>query len=175
MLPKWQKEKYSLTEREKRFLLATLPKGTDKSFRVIEDIYFQDTRLRLRKVTDPLGHILELKLTQKFSSPEQSESERSITNLYLTPAEYELFEALPGHPLRKRRYRYETFDQPYSIDVFEGPLTGLFLAEIEYTEVAPTLPPFALEDVTDDLFFTGGNLARLSEAAFLATFQSYIL
>jgi hypothetical protein len=66
VLPAWQKDKYSLVEREKRFLLAALPDGMEKTFRRIEDTYFQDTRLRLRKVTSPLGHILELKLTQKF-------------------------------------------------------------------------------------------------------------
>jgi CYTH domain-containing protein len=177
MLPKWQKEKYSLTEREKRFLLATLPKGVGTTCRVIEDLYFQDTRLRLRKVTDQLGQILELKLTQKFPSPNQSGSERNITNLYLTQAEYDLFTALPSHSLRKRRYSYETLNQLYSVDVFEGHLTGLLLAEIEYSfqDPPPSLPPFALEDVTDDLFFTGGHLARLSEQTFLVTFQTYIL
>lgn len=177
MFPSWQKDKYSLIEREKRFLLAALPDGIGKTFRLIEDTYFQDTRLRLRRVTNPLGQALELKLTQKFSGQGQQASERSITNLYLNQTEYELFAGLSGHRLRKRRYDYKASSYHYTIDVFEGPLAGLMLAEIEFAqnEPTPTLPSFALKDVTDDSFFTGGQLATLSEKAFLEQFQRRIL
>jgi CYTH domain-containing protein len=176
VLPDWQKDKYSLVEREKRFLLAALPDGMEKPFRLIEDTYFQDTRLRLRKVTNPLGQTLELKLTQKFPARGQGATERNITNLYLNQTEYELFATLPGHSLRKRRYSYIS-SRHYSIDVFEGHLAGLRLAEVEYTqnEPPPVLPPFALKDVTEDLFFTGGHLAMLTEKTFLEGFQRRIL
>jgi CYTH domain-containing protein len=177
MLPSWQKDKYSLVEREKRFLLATLPGGIDKTFRIIEDVYFPDTHLRLRKVTDQLGRVLELKLTQKFLAPGQGATERSITTLYLNQTEYDMLAGLSGHHLRKRRYSYKASSHPYSIDVFEGHLAGLLLAEVDYSqnEPTPTLPAFALEDVTHDLFFTGGHLAALSEKDFLEGFQRRIL
>jgi CYTH domain-containing protein len=177
MLPSWQKDKYSLTEREKRFLLAALPEGIDKTYRLIEDLYFPDTRLRLRKISDQLGRVLEFKLTQKFPRQNQQPTERHITNLYLTQTEYEMFSGLFGHRLRKRRYGYETWGYHYSIDVFEEHLAGLMLAEIEYgqNDSTPTLPSFALKDVTDDLFFTGGQLAKLSEGDFLKQFQRRIL
>jgi CYTH domain-containing protein len=177
MLPRWQKDKYSLVEKEKRFLLAALPDGIDKTFRLIEDVYFPATRLRLRKVTDQLGRVLELKLTQKFSAQGQKVTERSITNLYLNQTEYEMLAGLAGHSLRKRRYSYAVWGHHYAIDVFEGNLAGLMLAEIEYgqNDPIPALPSFALEDVTDDLFFTGGHLATLSEETFLEGFQRRIL
>jgi CYTH domain-containing protein len=177
MLPVWQKDKYSLVEREKRFLLAALPDGIKKTFRLIEDTYFQDTRLRLRKVTNPLGQTLELKLTQKFAVQGQGATDRNITNLYLNQREYEMFAKLAGHRLRKRRYDYTGSSHPYSIDVFEGHLAGLMLAEVEYgpNEPIPALPSFALKDVTDDLFFTGGYLSTLSEKTFLEGFQRRIL
>jgi hypothetical protein len=175
MLPSWQKDKYSLIEREKRFLLAALPDGMEKSFRLIEDLYLPDTRLRLRKVTNPLGQILELKLTQKFLVKGQQTAERSITNLYLNQTEYETFATLPGHRLRKRRYGYTVWGYHYAIDVFEEQLAGLMLAEIDYANEPPALPSFALKDVTDDVFFTGGHLATLSEKAFLEGFQRRIL
>jgi CYTH domain-containing protein len=177
MIPSWQKGKYNLTEREKRFLLVTLPDGLDTTYRHIEDLYFQDTRLRLRKITDAVGQLLELKLTQKFLNRDQAASERKITNLYLSQTEYELFAKLPGRTLHKRRYSYEAWGRLYSIDVFERHLAGLMLAEVEYAQhdPIPAIPPFALKEVTDDVFFTGGHLASLSEAEFLKDFQGYIL
>jgi CYTH domain-containing protein len=95
----------------------------------------------------------------------------------LNQSEYTMFARLSGHSLRKRRYRYEVGKHRYSIDVFEGDLAGLMLAEVEYSQNEPTpiLPAFAQKDVTDDLFFTGGHLATLSKRDFLDGFQRCIL
>ena len=60
----------------------------------------------------------------------------------------------------------------YSIDVYEGNLLGLVLAEIEsYSEVEISplpVPEFAISEVTDDQLFTGGKLAELSKDEFQA-------
>jgi CYTH domain-containing protein len=172
MTPVWQKYKYSLVETERRFLLERLPKDLDLgTFRLIEDRYVPETRLRLRKITNETGETLELKLTQKFVASAKSE-ERVITNMYLNETEYALFD-VPGYLLKKRRYRY---DMVYALDVFEGPLSGLMLAEVEVTEDKPlkALPDFALKEVTLEPFFTGGNLARLSREQFLAGLHEYL-
>jgi CYTH domain-containing protein len=176
MTPAWQKHKYSLVERERRFLLETLPEDLSlETFRFIEDLYFPDTRLRLRKITNKTGETLELKLTQKFGAEQDKGEERVITNMYLNKNEYVLFSDLAGHSLNKRRYNYSFQHQKYAVDVFEGHLSGLVLAEIECDErTMPALPTFAVKDVTDEIFFTGGNLAMLSQEAFRAGLQNYL-
>ncbi|MGL4610689.1 MAG: hypothetical protein ACRCYY_13580 [Trueperaceae bacterium] len=45
------------------------------------------------------------------------------------------------------------------------------LAEIEYTQLEPGLPDFAVQYVTAQPFFQGGNLALLSRTQFLEKFQ----
>jgi CYTH domain-containing protein len=52
----------------------------------------------------------------------------------------------------------------------------LVLAEIEFAEetTAIALPPFALREVTQEAFFAGGNLARLSQDMFQAGLQRHL-
>ncbi len=57
-----------------------------------------------------------------------------------------------------------------SIDIFEGRHRGLILAEMELEKKEEAyeivLPSFVLKDVTDDLFFTGGNLIGMTDEEF---------
>jgi CYTH domain-containing protein len=79
--------------------------------------------------------------------------------MYLTADEYELLARLPAASLRKRRLSMP----PLGVDLFEGVLAGLVLAEAEFaddeavTRFAP--PSWAVADVTTDQRFTGGHLA----------------
>ncbi|WP_327424619.1 hypothetical protein OG763_40440 [Streptomyces sp. NBC_01230] len=61
---------------------------------------------------------------------------------------------------------------PSGIDVFEPPLHGSVLAEVEITgddEVRAFVPsPECLAEVTDDARFTGGKLVRASRSEVLA-------
>jgi CYTH domain-containing protein len=56
------------------------------------------------------------------------------------------------------------------IDVFEGRHQGLLLAEMEVEQKAEieglALPSFILKDVTEDSFFTGGNLVTMTDGEF---------
>lgn len=83
-----------------------------------------------------------------------------ITNIYLSAAEYDLLAALPGQVLAKTRLSVP----PLGIDVFDPPLHGLVLAEAEFTtdhEAQSFIPPrIAVAEVTGDVRFTGGSLAR---------------
>jgi len=60
----------------------------------------------------------------------------------------------------------------YTIDVFEGTLAGLILAEIEgrpgFDLANLFIPGFTLREVTGDPFFSGANLVELSEVEFQA-------
>lgn len=163
--------KYACLEIERRYWLNKIP--ADLVLRNgwrITDHYFPSTRLRLRRMKSITGDETIYKLTQKYRSESQNTFETTITNLYLTEAEYNLFEPLEAKMIEKRRYPYQVRHQHFSIDVFDGRHQGLILAEMELEEEGEldefAVPLFALEDVTDDPWFTGGNLARMTNLEF---------
>lgn len=164
--------KYACLEIERRYLLKTFPDDVLEAANgwLITDRYFPDTRLRLRYMKSVPGNENIYKLTQKYRSETQDPSEATITNLYLTEAEYRQLESLEGKIIRKRRYSCSLQNHNYSIDVFEGRHQGLILAEREFERQSDlgeiALPAFAFKDVTDDPFFTGGNLITVTEAEF---------
>lgn len=77
----------------------------------------------------------------------------------------------------KRRCPYHYAGDNYSIDVYEGHLSGLILTEIEsHSDSDITLlpvPDFAVKEVTNDLRFTGGELVKLSRAEFQQWFLTW--
>jgi CYTH domain-containing protein len=166
--------KYAHIERERRFLLLAPPPDLDLegTYSRIIDRYIPDTRMRLRRMETPNGRVLAYKMTQKFVQENQPAHQCMITNIYLEVHEYEKMACLGGIELIKRRYHYHDDDIRYSIDVFSGPLRGLVLAEVESLSDAELLglrpPSFALCEVTNNQFFTGGNLVQLSSAEFRA-------
>jgi len=163
--------KYTKLERERRFLVApaALP-PLSEAFARCEDLYLTHTAIRLRRMTEqPEGRVL-YKLTQKREAPDPRI--RRITTLYLSAVEYGVFDALPGARLAKRRHRAVSGGLEWAVDVFEGALAGLVLAEREFAsepELHAAAPPaFAALEVTDDVSFTGGALANASPEAVLA-------
>lgn len=180
------KMKYAQIERERRFLLQGVPDGlpVDSPFIHIADYYLPHTRLRLRQVTDEEGAVIALKLTQKFlNSGFDKLSQREgvqtiITNFYLNETEYNTLAQLGGNILTKRRYRLPSGGRTFSIDVFENSLTGLVLAEIEALtdeELANIpLPNWATAEVTNEIFFTGGNLVKITPDQLQAELAKYV-
>ena len=164
--------KYACLEVECRFLLNKIPDDLlnyPKGWR-ITDRYFPNTRLRLRRMQSLAGDEYIFKLTQKYRSEMQSAYETAITNIYLTEAEYNHFEALEAKILKKKRYPYTLSNFSLSIDVFEGRHQGLILAEVEVEKKADVdklaLPSFIIKDVTEDPFFTGGSLVTMTDEEF---------
>lgn len=168
-------EKYACLELERRYLLRELPAGLEGQgyYWTITDRYLVGTRLRLRRMVAPGGEFL-FKFGQKYRAPSQSPFETTMTNIYLNEVEYHSLSGLEAREITKRRYRYVYGQLEYGIDIFEGHLRGLILAEIECETEAEVgrlqNPDFAIKDVTEELFFTGGFLARLTRADFLAGF-----
>lgn len=154
--------KYARIERERRYLLRDVPDGVG-GFRHIVDLYVPGTRLRLRRIESDDGSTLALKLTQKYPSADGGATHAVITNLYLDEAEFEALSCLGGARLQKRRYALAQGGWQFGIDVFEGDLDGLVLAECEFGSDDDVerivMPSFVVEDVTDDSFFTGAALA----------------
>jgi CYTH domain-containing protein len=172
-------EKYARRELERRFLLAGVPPAADEqSGRRIHDRYVIGTRLRLRRVEPLLGGPTEYKLGQKETPNPNRLSYMRHTSIYLTPDEYDILASLPAHVLEKRRYTLVDSGHRYGINVFDGLLKGLVLAEIgaeSETELTSCpVPEFAVAEVSDDIRFTGGALAATTagEAATLLSYAS---
>jgi CYTH domain-containing protein len=149
-------------EIERRFLLADVPDGEVLRTVDIDDRYIEATRLRLRRMAERAGPVV-FKLTQKLpapSGPGRHGEQGELTTFYLSEREHATLAALPAAPLCKARLSIA----PYGIDVFEGTLAGLVLAEIEFAsaaEAAALRPaPFCLAEVTTDRRFAGASLAR---------------
>ena len=163
--PEGKADKYARPELERRFLLAKLPPGEPTRRFRIEDRYLTGTRLRLRRMTevDDAGHDLApatCKLAQKVPSADGSPG--LITNIYLSPAEFDALAVVPARSLQKVRSSYA----PYGVDVFEGALAGLVLVEVEFdtpTEMAAFWPALdVVAEVTGDVRFTGGRFIEMT-------------
>ena len=164
--------KYACLEVECRYLLNKIPDDlldSPKGWLII-DRYFPDTRLRLRHMQSVSGNENIYKLTQKYRSETQNAYETTITNIYLSEAEYSHFESLKAKILKKTRYPYTAQSYSFSIDVFEGRHQGLILAEMEFEKKAEVvefvLPSVIFKDVTDDQFFADGNLVTMTDEEF---------
>ena len=166
--------KYTRSEEERLSLLKSIPEellGNEDYIRII-DHYIPGTRLRLRRMQSPQGSTLALKLGQKYRPADIEAHQTVMTNLYINEAEYGLLSAISRSQINKRCYPFDFEEQKYAIDVFEGTLAGLILAEIEghpgVDLTMLTTPVFALREVTGDPFFSGANLVELSEVEFQA-------
>ncbi|QUC59309.1 hypothetical protein IOD14_22565 [Streptomyces sp. A2-16] len=165
--------KYARVERERRFLLAEPPAPSAVTVsRAINDRYVKGTRLRLRRADLSDGRC-ELKLTQKVPISQPGAVQGLITNTYLSPAEYDVLAALPAALLSKTRFSVP----PLGVDVFDGHLQGLVLAEAEFTtdDEAQSFvpPPDCIAEVTEDTRFTGGHLVQASRRELLKWLAEY--
>ncbi len=156
-----RENKGARNEWERRFLLARFPDDANITrVRHIVDRYIDGTCLRLRRQNEK--ELDEFKLTQKIPETKAGARQGLITTMYLTEQEFCVLEKLPARLLTKKRYSVP----PFGIDIFEGELRGLVLAEAEFScaEEASrlALPSFIVHEVTDDVRFTGGELVRAS-------------
>ena len=159
MLPE---SKYARTEWERRFLLKSFPNGEKVTrIRRIDDRYIEGTTLRLRRQSDNDGGTV-FKLTQKLPGGTQRGEQGLITSMYLTNAEFNVLATLPAKELTKVRHSIP----PFGIDLFQGSLNGLVLAEAEFNSADESadlvLPSCVSAEVSDDRRFTGGSLVTAS-------------
>lgn len=151
--------KYARVERERRFLVDAVPAIEPTAERRITDLYLDGTRMRLRLSIATDGTTIR-KLTQKVPAPAGAPAgvQGWITNTYLSEAEYDRFAVLPGRWLRKRRLSIGDL----GVDLFEGSLAGLILAEAEFTNDADlqafVAPAWCGREVTTDPKYTGAEL-----------------
>jgi CYTH domain-containing protein len=164
--------KYARLERERRFLLSEFPKADVVRVRHITDRYLTGTTLRLRQMTGDDGEAV-FKLTQKIAHQGPGFEQGWITTMLVTEAEFHLLAELPSRILRKTRHSVP----PFGVDVFEGPLEGLVLAEAEFDSAEEAIhlatPSFLLHEVSTDHRFTGGALAQASREEVQAWLAEY--
>jgi len=154
--------KYARIEWERRFLVDRFPRDVVVTqVRRISDRYIEGTTLRLRQQSGNDGQTV-FKLTQKLGGKADGARQGLITSMYLTNVEFSVLAKLPAKVLTKIRHSVP----PFGIDVFDGVLSGLVLAEAEFNSAAEVaalvLPPFIGHEVTDDPRFTGGHLVTAS-------------
>jgi CYTH domain-containing protein len=127
--------------------------------RRITDRYIEGTNLRLREQKDECSPPV-FKLTQKIPAPATGAQQRYITTMYLDRDTHERLSQLSAKALAKVRCSVP----PFGIDVFEGVLEGLVLAEAEFDSAAEanalTIPDFIAHEVSSDARFTGGLLVH---------------
>ena len=159
------KQKYARIERERRFLSPSLPEGFEEKSNgsVIHDRYIIGSNLRLRKIEKPTKKAIQYKLGQKYPVKENMYENVWMTNIYLNKREFDLLLALPANTLKKRRYPLHFKNNKFSIDIFDENLSGLILCEIEIPvdDNSPIeLPPFVVEEVTENIKYLGSYLAK---------------
>jgi lactoylglutathione lyase len=160
-------ERYTRLEFERRFLVSPgaawrgLVEPYSKTF---DDLYIRHTHLRLRTLTDSDTGREFIKLTKKLEST--SPYVQRIGSLPISPMEYELMSRLEGERINKLRYYHFHRGNVFAIDVFQEDLAGLVLCEVETGSLEELMrveaPDYVLSEVTEDRFFTGGNLCRTS-------------
>jgi CYTH domain-containing protein len=149
--------KYAVVERERRFLLASLPKGV-VSTKEIVDRYVMGTRLRLREVREPDGIVVH-KLSHKVRLSDGPE-EVACTNFYLDEPEWKVLRALPARVLRKKRHMLHRDGLVVAVDEHED---GTLVAEIDdRDQPAQPVPEWLdiVEDVSGEERWTGASLAH---------------
>ena len=157
----WPKAKYAWVERERRWLCREAPWDRVASTEIITDLYVTGTRLRLREAIPVDEGPPMRRLSRKG---DVSPAVRLLTSIYLAPEEFALLASLPGKRLRKTRHRLAAAPGAAHlvVDVFEGELQGLVLAEAEFDDMeslaAFPAPDFAGREVTEDARYSGGQL-----------------
>ena len=159
-------DKTDKMELRRIFLLENLPEPlTRASFHIqLFDNYIEKTRLRLRFERNPQTKNQTWILQQRFPVNENNLSVWNISQIYLNENEYKVFEKFEGREIRKNRYFYEYEGRQFQIDVYLGQLWGLNIANVYFeteTEMKDfQIPPFAVFEITNCKFFTGGILVN---------------
>ncbi len=149
--------KYAIVERERRYLLASLPAGVSSTKEIV-DRYVTGTRLRLREVREGDGTVTR-KLGHKVRITD-GPAEVACTNFYLNDEEWVALTALPAQLLIKKRHMVHRDGLVVAIDEHED---GTLIAEIDDGDQPSTFVPAWLDvvdDVSEDESWTGVNLAR---------------
>lgn len=149
--------KYAVVERERRYLVASLPAGVTTTLEIV-DRYVTGTRLRLREVRGADGTVIR-KLGHKVRLTD-GPAEVASTNFYLNDEEWAVLSALPARLLRKRRHLVDRDGLVIAVDEHED---GSLVAEIDDGDSPSQVVPgwlVVVDDVSESEAWTGVRLAH---------------
>ncbi len=168
--------KYAHVERERRYLYLGDTAGLTpiRKF-LVNDFYINDSTLRLRRVEEE-GEEIVFKLGQKVRTGGDGPLTIAHTTMYITESEFNSLLTLPSRALVKNRSIFPLGELHFAVDVFEGELIGLSLAEADLGEDITThnrLPFEKTMEVTLDERFTGGKLVDTPSEDLLLILTEY--
>lgn len=128
------------------------------------DIYVPSSsahpNLRIRKNGD------KYEITRKIPVSEGDASKQTEDTILLSKEEFEELSLAEGKRVIKNRFLYPYKEKTIEVDVFQGPLSGLVLMDMEFeTEKEKEgfiMPEFCLAEVTQEKFVAGGMLCGKS-------------
>ncbi|SEA95475.1 CYTH domain-containing protein [Pseudobutyrivibrio sp. ACV-2] len=141
-------------EIERKFLVKELPDLSKYEYVDIEQGYLSTSPVvRIRKKNDK--YILTYKGSGLMA--------REEIEAALTKEAYEhLLEKIDGYPITKRRYMIPFEGHTIELDVFDGHMKDLIMAEVEFESVeaadAFVAPEWFGEDVTSDRRYHNSNM-----------------
>jgi CYTH domain-containing protein len=147
-----------MIERERRFLVASLPDPLPTPHRIVQAyLTTGPASVRVRKIGDD-RHVLTIKTG---SGRRRVEIERD-----LDAEEFQaLWDASTELRIEKRRHRIDLGDElTAELDLYDGDLAGRRLVEVEFPDDAAAdgfvAPAWFGREVTDDNRYTNSSLAR---------------
>jgi len=164
-----------ITQLRRLFLIKDLPEPLTRSSSHLQifDNYIENTRLRIRSIRSPETKQWNFSLEQRFPADENDFLAWKIAEIKLNEAEHAVFELFEGREIRKNeriesseirknRYFYEFDGRQLEIDVYLGDLWGLNTAKATFETLEEMrnfkIPPFFLEEITNNPFFIDENL-----------------
>ncbi len=125
----------------------------------IFDNYIENTRLRLRTIRVPEDKSWEWILEQRIFENGASVGVLSISRIFLSETEHQVFEVFEGREIRKNRYFFKSHDLHLEFDVYLGKLWGLNIMNVRSERPLeiqdPKVDDLIVKEVTDIDFFTG--------------------
>ncbi len=151
-------------EIEKKWLINPKTIPFDLSEAVVfqlEQTYINfSPEMRVRKINDGEQYTFTLKYDMTSDGIKRNE-----IDIQITQEEYEeLVAKQEGNSIQKMRYQLLVDGELVAIDLFKGDLEGLAYMEIEFLNMeeatAFATPEWVIADVTDDVRYKNGHLAR---------------
>lgn len=146
-------------EIERKFLPAYLPELDQYDSKRIDQGYLCEGPWIARARIKGSGAFLTLKGNGSQTEPGCDEFEYPIP---LTDSEF-MIENAPFNKLQKIRYEIPFGRHVWELDLFQGKLAGLALAEVELASAGetPLIPPWVGQEVTGEAAYYNKNLAAL--------------
>lgn len=154
-----------LIELERTYLLKTIPEDLkDCKHKEVTDIYIPKSlphpTIRIRKNGD------RFEMTKKEPVKEGDVSKMLEQTIILRENEFNALTKLDGKKVSKIRYYYDYKGRTCEIDVFQGSLLGLMIADFEFEteedKEAFEMPDFCLVEITQEEFVAGGFICGKS-------------